>query len=53
VDSLKRLQATKGGRNAFRNLDYDNLDIQRVQFLLPTLNEDILFELPLVEMSAL
>ena len=51
VDSLKRLQATKGARKVFRNLNYDNLDIQRVQFLPPTFNGDVLFELPLVDMD--
>jgi hypothetical protein len=50
VDSLKRLQASKGARNAF---NYDSLDIQRVQFLPPTFNGDVLFELPPVNMSGL
>jgi hypothetical protein len=55
VDFLKRLQreASKGVRNAFKNLDYDSLDIQRVQFLLPTFNRDVLFELPVVDMLGL
>jgi hypothetical protein len=53
VDSLKRLRAYRGARNAFRSLDYDSLDIQRVQFLPPTFNGDVLFELPPVDMSAL
>jgi hypothetical protein len=30
VDSLKRIQDSKGARNVFKNLDFDNLDIQRV-----------------------
>jgi hypothetical protein len=53
VDSLKRLQASKGAKNAFRSLDYNTLDIQRMQFLPPTFNGDVLFELPLVDMLAL
>ena len=53
VDSLKKLQASKGAMNAFRNLDYGNLDIQKVQFLPPFLNGNVLFELPPLDMSAL
>jgi hypothetical protein len=53
VDSLKRLRASKGARNAFRSLNYDILDIQRVQFLPPTFDRDVLFELLAVDMSAL
>jgi hypothetical protein len=37
VDSLKRIRATKGPRNIFKTLDFDNLDIQRVHFLPPPL----------------
>jgi hypothetical protein len=51
VDSLKRIRASKGTRNTFKTLDYNSLDIQRVQFLPPTFNGDVLFELPLVDMS--
>jgi hypothetical protein len=39
--------------NAFRSLDYGNLDVQRVQFLLLFLNGNVLFELPPIDMSAL
>jgi hypothetical protein len=53
VDFLKKFQASKGARNTFRSLDYDILDIQRVQFLLPTFNKDIYFELLPVDKSAL
>jgi hypothetical protein len=53
VDSLKRIRASKGARNVFKTLDFDSLDIQRVQFLLPTFNGDVLFELPLVDTSGL
>jgi hypothetical protein len=51
VDSLKRIRATKGARNVFKTLDFDSLDIQRVHFLLPTFNGDVLFELPPVDTS--
>jgi hypothetical protein len=50
---LKKIRASKGARNVFKTLDFDNLDIQRVQFLLPTFNGDVLFELPPVDMSDL
>jgi hypothetical protein len=53
VDSLKKLQAFKEAKNAFRSLDYDILNLQRVEFLPSTFNEDIFFELPLVDKSAL
>jgi hypothetical protein len=53
VDSLKKLRASKGARNAFRSLDYNILDMQRVEFLPLTFNGDILFELPLVDKSTL
>jgi hypothetical protein len=49
VDSLKRIRASKGVRNVFKILDFDSLDIQRVQFLPPTFNGDVLFELPSVD----
>jgi hypothetical protein len=53
VDSLKRIRASKGARNVFKILDFDSLDIQRVQFLPPTFNGDVLFELPPVDTSGL
>jgi hypothetical protein len=51
VDSLKRIWALKGARNVFRTLDFDSLDIQRVQFLPSTFNGDVLFELLPVDTS--
>ena len=51
VNSLKRIWAIKGDRNVFKTLDFDTLDIQRVKFLPPTFNGDVLFELPPVEKS--
>ena len=51
IDSLKKIQASKGIRNVFKTLDFDTLDIQRMNFLLPTFNGDVLFELPLVDTS--
>jgi hypothetical protein len=51
VDSLKRIRASKGARNVFKTLNFDSLDIQRVQFLPPTFNGDVLFELPPVDTS--
>jgi hypothetical protein len=53
VDSLKRLRASKGTRNVFKTLDFDNLDILRVQFLLLTFNGNVLFELPPIDTSGL
>jgi hypothetical protein len=53
VDSLKRLQASKGTRNVLKSLAYNSLDIQRVQYLPSTFNGDVLFELPPVDMSGL
>ena len=51
VDSLKRIRAIKGVRNVFKTLDFDTFDIQRVKFLPPTFNGDVLFELPAVDKS--
>src|SRR5450759_768758 len=51
VDSLKRIRAIKGVRNVFKTLDFDTLDIQRVKFLPPSFNGDVLFELPPVDPS--
>jgi hypothetical protein len=51
LNSLRRIRASKGIRNVFRTLDFDSLDIQRVKFLPPTFNGDVLFELPPVDMS--
>jgi hypothetical protein len=51
VDSLKRIQGSKGVRNVFKTLDFDTLDIQRMKFLPPTFNGDVLFELPPVDTS--
>jgi hypothetical protein len=53
VDSLKKLRASKEATNVFKTLDFDSLDIQRVQFLPPTFNGDVLFELPPVDTSGL
>jgi hypothetical protein len=50
---LKRIWASKGVRNVFKTLDFDTLDIQRVKFLPPTFNGDVLFELPPVDTSGL
>jgi hypothetical protein len=49
VDSLKRIRATKSTRNVFKTLDFDSLDIQRVEFLPSIFNGDALFELPPVD----
>jgi hypothetical protein len=51
VDSLKRIRASKGVRNVFKTVDFDTLVIQRVKFLLPTFNGDVLFELPPIDTS--
>jgi hypothetical protein len=51
VDSLKRIRASKGARNVFKTLDFDTLDIQRVQFLPLTFNGDVLFEFPPLDTS--
>jgi hypothetical protein len=51
VDSLKKIRHSKGTRNVFKILDFDSLDIQRVKFLPPTFNGDVLFELPPVDTS--
>jgi hypothetical protein len=51
VDSLKRIRVSKRAGNVFKTLDFDNLDIQRMQFLPPTLNGNVLFELPPVDTS--
>jgi hypothetical protein len=51
VDSLKRIRASKGVRNVFKTLNFDSLNIQRVKFLPPTFNGDVLFELPPVDTS--
>jgi hypothetical protein len=49
VDSLRRIRASKGVRNVFKTLNFDSLDTQRVKFLPPTFNRDVLFELPPVD----
>jgi hypothetical protein len=49
IDSLKKIRSSKGVRNVFKTLDFDNLDIQRVKFLPPTFDGDVLFELPPVD----
>ena len=51
LDSLKRIRASKGVRNVFKTLYFDTLHIQRMQFLPPTFNRDVLFELPLIDTS--
>jgi hypothetical protein len=51
VDSLKRIRASKGVRNVFKTLDFDTLNVQRVKFLPPTFNGDVLFELPPIDTS--
>jgi hypothetical protein len=53
VDFLKRPWVSKGARNAFKSLDYDTLDIHRVEFFPPTFDGDVLFELHPMDTSAL
>jgi hypothetical protein len=53
IDSLKRIRASKQARNVFKTLDFNSLDIQRVQIFPPTFNEDVMFELPPVDTSGL
>lgn len=49
VESLKKLRASKGSKKAFRNLDYNALGMQWVEFLPPIFHGDVLFELPPIE----
>jgi hypothetical protein len=49
VDFLRSPWVSKEVRNAFKSLDYDTLDIHRVEFLPPTFDGDVLFELPPVD----
>ena len=53
VDLLKRPWVSKGARNVFWNLDYDSLDIRKVQSLPPAFDRKVFFELPPVDTSAL
>jgi hypothetical protein len=53
VDFLRRPWVSKGARNAFKSLDYDTLDIHRVEFFPPTFDGDVLFELHPMDTSAL
>jgi hypothetical protein len=50
---LKRIWDSKGVRNVFKTLDFDSLDIQRVQFLPPTFNGNVMFELLPIDTSGL
>jgi hypothetical protein len=43
------LNLTNTALNVFKTLDFDTLNIQRVKFLPPTFNGDVLFELPSVD----
>lgn len=49
VDSLKKLHASKGSRNALKGLDYDTIKFLKVDFLPPVLNGNVVFELPCME----
>ena len=51
IDSLKKIRDSKGARNVFKTLDFDSVDIQRVQFLPPIFNGNVLFEMPSFDTS--
>ena len=46
VDSLKRLSGVHRSRNELSNLNFMATKVQRVNFLPPTYNGDVIFELP-------
>ncbi len=46
VKCLKLLGARKGSRNVFKQIDYNSIDIRRVQFLPPHYDGDVIFEFP-------
>ena len=49
IDCLKGLRYLKGSRNVLSKIDYDTIDIHKVNILPPTFNGDVIFELPSVD----
>jgi hypothetical protein len=45
VECLRELCASKGFRNALKRLDYNAIKLLRMDFLLPTFNGNVVFEL--------
>jgi hypothetical protein len=52
LQSLRSLQTSKGSRNVLKRLNYETFDIQKVDFLPPTFNGDVVFELPPIKISS-
>lgn len=46
IDSLKQLASRKRSKNVLSKIDYDTITIERVEYLPPTFDGDIIFEFP-------
>ena len=46
VDCLRNLSSRRGSKSVLSRLDYNSITIQKVDFLPPTFDGDIVFELP-------
>jgi hypothetical protein len=52
MQCLRRLVSFLGSRNELASLDYNKIPYHKVQYLLPSYNGDVIFELPLSRVSA-
>ena len=53
VDSIKQLRHARGSRNVLKKIDFSSISVVRVRTLPPEFNNDIIFELPPVQVSGM
>jgi hypothetical protein len=52
MQSLRHLASIPGSRNKLATVDYDKISYHKVQYLPPSYNDDVIFELPPSRVSA-
>jgi hypothetical protein len=52
MQCLRRLASLHGSKNELASIDYDKIAYHKVQYLPPSYNGDVIFELPLSRVSA-
>ena len=52
IDCLKRLCSRRGSKSALSKLDFNNIKTEKVEFLPPCFDSDVIFELPPIGNSA-
>jgi hypothetical protein len=51
IDALKLTKLRKRSKSEFASIDFDNIDVRDVKYLLSYFNDDILFLLPILALK--